>query len=164
MDKHKEMAVSQNLISLVVTEDQLASALAGLLQAEAALPGLISLEPGERKSLLHMGQKTEVFGRGTIRVLAQNPGIVPPSLDLAGAQADLATLDRLRPVLEAVQRLHARVEDTIAALGHDVMDVALDGYGQLKLSGDAHGLEDLRKDLGARFSRARRKDAVPQPA
>lgn len=67
-------------------------------------------------------------------------------------------------MLDAVQRLHSRVEDTIAALGHDMMDVALDGYGQLKLSGDAHGLEDLRKDLGARFSRSRRRDAALQPA
>lgn len=152
--------MSQNMISMVITDEQLAAALAGAAQIEAALPGLVSLEPGVRKGLLHMGQKTEVFGRGTIRAMVQNPQIVPPSLDLTGAQADLAALDRLRPIAEALQRLHSRVEDTLAALGHDVMDVALDGYGQLKLSGAAHGLEDLRRDLGARFSRTRRKEAV----
>jgi len=70
------------------------------------------------------------------------------------------TLDQLRPIAEALQRLHSRVEDTLAALGHDIMDVALDGYGQLKLSGAAHGLDDLRRDLGARFSRTRRKEAA----
>ena len=152
--------MSQNMISMDISDDQLAAALNAAAQIEAALPGLISLEPGERKGLLHMGQKTEVFGRGTIRALVQNPQIVPPSLDLAGAQADLAAYDKLRPIAEALQRLHSRVDDTLAALGADVMDVAYEGYGQLKLSGAAHGLEDLRRELGTRFSRSRRKEAA----
>ena len=150
--------MSQNVISIQITDEPMAAAVNAAAQIEAALPGLISLEPSDRRSLLHMGQKTEVFGRGTIRALVQNPNIVPPSLDLAGAQADLAALDKLRPIAEALQRLHSRVEDTMAALGHDVMDVALDGYGQLKLSGAAHGLDDLRRELGSRFSRTRRKE------
>jgi len=155
--------VSQNLVSLSITEDQIAAALAGLAQIEAALPGLISLEPAERKSLIHMGQKSEVFARQTVRVLAQNPQIVPPSLDLAGAQADLIVFDRLRPVLEQMQRLQSRLDDTVVALGSDVMDVALDGYNQVKLSGDAHGLEDLRKELASRWAKTRRQ-AAPLPA
>ena len=155
--------MSQNLVSLVYTETQLATAMAGIVQTEAALPGLVSLEPGEAKALTFMGAKTETFGRGTVRVLTQNPQIVPPSLDLVGAQADLAALDQLVPVLEAVARLHSRLEDTVAALGSDVMDVALDGYNQLKISGAAHGLEDLRRELGARW-RSRRPAVVPTPA
>lgn len=162
MDKHKEIAVSQNLVSLTITDDQLATALAGLAQIEAALPGLVSLDPGERKSVLYMGQKSEVFCRQTVRVLGQNPQIVPASLDLAGAQADLAALDQLRPVLERLQRLVSRADDTAIALGSDIMDVALDGYGQLKLSGSAHGLDDLRKELGTRWAKSRRKQ--PEPA
>lgn len=77
---------TQNLVSLVVTPEQQAAALAALSQLEAALPGLISLPPGEARGLMFMGPKTETFGRETIRVLGQNPQIVPPSLDLAGAQ------------------------------------------------------------------------------
>ena len=152
--------MSQNLISMEITEEQVGAVMRGIALIEGALPGLISLDVGDRKGLLHMGQKTEVFGRRTIRALVQNPAIVPPSLDLAGAQADLAAYDKLRPIAEALQRLHSRVEDTMAALGHDVMDVALDGYGQLKLSGAAHGLEDLRRELGTRFSRTRRREAA----
>ena len=52
-----------------------------------------------------MGQKSEVFCRQAISVLAQNPQIVPPSLHVADAQADLLALDRLRPVLERLQKL-----------------------------------------------------------
>lgn len=100
-----------------------------------------------------------------MRAMAANPQIVPSSLDVAGARADLDALDALRPPLEQVQRLHAMLEDTVALLGHDVMDVAYDGYQQLKLSGAAHGLDDLRRELGAQFSRSRRRaEEVPQPA
>ncbi len=36
---------------------------------------------------------------------------------------------------------------------------ALEGYGQIKLSGLAQGLEDLRKRLGGRWTRGPRKQA-----
>ena len=151
--------MSINLISLDITPEQQAAALVGLAQVEAALPGLISLEPAERRKLLWMGDQSEVFCRQTIRVLGDNPQIVPPSLDVAGAEADLQALDRLRPVLERMSRLYSRVEDTSAALGNDIMDVSLDGYGQLKLSGAAHGLEELRRQIGARWAKTRRRPA-----
>lgn len=41
------------------------------------------------------------------------------------------------------------------------MDVALEGYGQITLSGGAHGLDDLRKELSGRFAKSRRKVAEP---
>jgi hypothetical protein len=151
------MHVSQNLISLTVTEEQQTAALAALAQLEAALPGLLSLDADERKRLIYMGDKSEVFTRQTVRVLTQNPQIVPPSLNLAEAQADLQALDRLRPVLERLQRLHAQVEDTANALGSDAMAVALEGYGQIKLSGSAHGLDELRKEIGGRWAKTRRR-------
>jgi len=151
--------VSINLISLDITIEQQAAALAGLAQVEAALPGLLSLEPAERRKLLWMGDQSEVFCRQTIRVLGDNPQIVPPSLDVAGAEADLLALDRLRPVLERLTRLYSRAEDTAAALGNDIMDVSLDGYGQLKLSGAAHGLEEMRRQIGARWAKTRRRPA-----
>nr|WP_211368425.1 hypothetical protein [Pseudoxanthomonas gei] len=148
------------MISLDITIEQQAAALAGLAQVEAALPGLLSLEPAERRKLLWMGDQSEVFCRQTIRVLGDNPQIVPPSLDVAGAEADLLALDRLRPVLERMTRLCSRAEDTAAALGNDIMDVSLDGYGQLKLSGAAHGLEELRRQIGARWAKTRRRPAA----
>jgi|SRR4249919_538007 len=149
--------MAQNLISLRITDEQQAAALDAIARLEAALPGLISLTPADRKSLFFMGPKSEAFTRGVVRLLQGNPQIVPPSLNLAEAQADLALFDRISPILDAIERIHSHLDDTQAAAGSDAMDVALEGYGQLKLSGDAHGLEDLRKELGARFSKTRRK-------
>ena len=130
------------------------------------MPGLIALAPGEGRELYHFVNRNELFGRGVVSALEAHPQIVPPSLDVAAARADLDALDALRPVLAEVARLHAMLEDTVTLLGHDVMDVAYDGYQQLKLSGAAHGLEDLRRELGSQFSRTRRtrSEEVPEPA
>ena len=62
---------------------------------------------------------------------------------------------------DALQRLATRVDNTVAALGSDVMYVAQTGYGMLKVFGDEHGLEDMRKELGYRFARGRRKTTAP---
>ena len=153
--------MSQNLISLTLSDEQQSAAAAALTALETAFAALISLDGDERRSLLRMGPKSEVFCRQTLSVLAQNPQIVPPSLNLVEAHADLLALDRLRPLLDRLQRLAERGQDTEAALGSDVMDLALEGYGLLKVSGRNQGLEGLRKELSSRFAKLRR---APVPA
>jgi hypothetical protein len=140
----------------VLTDAQIKAASDALTALEGALAGLIALDAEERRRLTKMGQKSEVFCRQAISVLAQNPQIVPLSLHVADAQADLLALDRLRPVLDRLQKLAERGSDTEIALGSDVMDVALEGYGLLKVSGKNQGLDSLRKELSSRWSRGRR--------
>lgn len=148
--------MAQNLISLTISDAQVAQALAGLAQIEQALPGLISLDPDDRRALNHMGPKSEVFARLALRGLAQNPQIVPPSLDVAAAQQDLDAHDKLRPVYEQMRRLMTRMEDSVGALGSDAMEAAREGYTLIKLSAATHGLEELRKELAARWAKSKR--------
>ena len=154
--------MSQNLVSLELSNEQLAQAEQAVTALEQALAGLVSLSIGECRRLTKMGQKSEVFCRQTLRVLAQNPQIVPPGLALAEAQADLLALDQLAPLLDRVQRLAERGRDTEMALGADVMDAALEGYALLKVSGKQQGLDGLRKELSSRWARSR--SAEPEPA
>jgi hypothetical protein len=147
----------QNLASMVITQAQQAAVLEAIAQIESQLQGLVTLEPGERRSLPMMGPKSERFARGVVRLLEQNAAIVPPGLDLAGATADLEALDRMLKINDALQKLASKVDDTVAALGSDVMDVAQTGYGMLKMFGTAHGLDDMRKELGNRWARSRKK-------
>ena len=153
--------MSQNIVSLVITDAQIKAATDALTALEGALGGLISLDAEDRRRLTKMGQKSEAFCRQSISVLAQNPQIVPPSLHVADAQADLLALDRLRPVLDRLQKIAERGSDTEIALGSDAMDVAREGYGLLKLSGKNQGLDGLRTELSSRWSRARRPAEVP---
>lgn len=157
--------MSDNRISLVITPEQRQSAMAGLVQTKGALPELPLLAPGERRELYPFGAKNEVFSRSIVRALQAHPQIVPATLNVTAAQADLDAIDALRPLLEAVALLHAQLEDTVTLLGHDVVDFAYDGYQLLKLSGDAsNGLDELRRDVGKQFDRRHRPAANPNPA
>ena len=154
--------MSQNLVSLALSESQLQGATQALAALEGFLVDLIALDAGKRPGLTRMGDKSETFCRQTIGVLVQNPQIVPPSVKLADAQADLAALDQLRSLMHRLARLSERAADTEIALGSDVMNVALQGYALLKVAGKNQGLEGLRKELGSRFAKASRSaEAVP---
>ncbi|RDZ28148.1 hypothetical protein [Lysobacter silvisoli] len=155
--------MSQGMISLDLSNEQLEQAQTALNQLEATLSALIALDVDDRRRLNKMGPKSEYFCRQALTALEQNPQIVPPSLNLPGAQADLRALDRLRPLLDRLQRLSERAADTEMALGSDLMNFALEAYGLLKVSGKNQGLDGLRKDLSARWTKPRR-DPVTPPA
>jgi hypothetical protein len=148
--------MSQNLVSLTLSDTQLSTIDQGLSDIEGQLMDLIAMNTAQRRGLMRMGDKSETFCRQTLNVLAQNPQIVPPSLKLAEAQADLMALDRLRPRLQRLLRLAERASDTEIALGSDVMTTALQGYALLRVSGKNQGLDGLRKELGTRWAKTRR--------
>lgn len=157
--------MKQNLVTLNFTDAQITAVNAALTELETQLAGLISLSVPVKRSVRKMGQKSEAFCRQTIRVLEQNPQIVPPNVSLADAVADLTALDTLRPMMVRLSRLTDRASDTEIALGSDVMAMALQGYGLLKLTGRGEGLDSLRQQLGERFTKtARQPQPVPAPA
>ena len=106
-----------------------------------------------------MGGKSEAFCRQTLIVLEQNSHIVPPGLDLAGAAQDLVALDLLRPRFNRLRQLAGRADDTEAALGSDLMSMALEGYALAKVLGKGSELETLKNAMSARFSRRSRSRA-----
>jgi len=148
--------MTQNLIDLEFSEQQLRDIDAALAVLEANLAGLIGLTAVQRHRLYKMGANSESFCRQAVLVLAQNPGIVPPTLDVAAAQADLMALDQLRDRSVRLKRLMARVEDSEMALGSDVLGVARTGYKLMQMIGPSQGLEAALRDLEPRFQRARR--------
>ncbi len=72
--------MSQNMISLTLTDAQLTAADAALTALEATFAGLIALDGDERRSLARMGTKSEQFCRQTLNILVQNPQVVPASV------------------------------------------------------------------------------------
>ena len=153
--------MSQNLISLTLSDAQLAAADQALATLEEAFAGFIALEGSERRSLSRMGGKSEQFCRQTLTLLGDNPQIVPASIGVTDAQADLLALDRLRPRLVRLQKLAERAQDSETALGSDIMSLALEGYALLKVAGRSQGLEGARKDLSNRFYKGRRNPDPP---
>ncbi len=153
---------NQNLVTLNLSDTQLSIIDQSLSDLETQLVDLIAMNTAQRRSLARMGDKSETFCRQTLNVLMQNPQIVPPSVNVIGAQADLVALDRLRPRLQRLLRLTERATDTEIGLGSDIMNCALQGYALLKVSGKNQGLEGLRRELGTRFAKSpRQAEALP---
>lgn len=151
----------QNLVSLSLSDEDLAAADEAIATLRRVFAPLISLSNDEVRGLAKMGEKSEVFCRQTLAVLDANPQIVPPNLGLAEARADLAALDALRPRLTQLRQLTERASDTEVALGADIMATALEGYALLKVSGKDEGLKAVRKELGARWTRSAPAAAAP---
>jgi len=155
--------MTQNLVTLNLTDAQITAVNTALTELETQLAGLISLSTPTKRAAQKMGPKSEAFCRQTLRVLGENPQIVPPNASLADAQGDLTALDALRPIMVRLSRLSDRAMDTETALGSDVMAFALRGYSLLKLTGRSEGLEPLRQQLSSRFAKTARQ-TPPVPA
>jgi hypothetical protein len=148
--------MSQNLVSLSFTQADVDAIDDALATLEAQFARLIVLSPDDKRGMVRMGGKSEAFCRQTLIVLEQNSHIVPPGLDLVGAAQDLTALDLLRPRFNRLRQLAGRAEDTEAALGSDLMSMALEGYALAKVLGKGAELETLKNAMSARFSRRSR--------
>lgn len=146
----------QNLISLSLSQQDIAELDSAIDTLRRVFSPMIAFPPGRRRELFKMGDKSEAFCRQTLTLLASNPQIVPPNLNIAEAMADLASLDMLRPRLQLLQQLVERAEDTETALGSDLMSAALEGYALLKVSGKDDALKEARRSLSARFAKTPR--------
>lgn len=149
--------MAKNRYAFSLNSSQIAEATQALDSLESALSGLVALDNATRRGLTKMGQGSEVFCRRALGGLQLNPQIVPPSLDVAVATAKLEVLEQLYPLVERLRRLAQRATDTQIAVGSDVMDAALEGYGLLKVSGKRQGLDALYRDLATRWAKPRRE-------
>lgn len=152
--------MTQNMISISFSADDLATIHAAVGTLEEKLAGLIELSVDERRGLNKMGDKTEAACRQTLIVLAQNPQILPPSFDFAEAERDLAAFDQLRPLAVRIKQLAERVADTEMALGSDILSSALEGYAIAKAAGKGAALDVMRESMSARYGH-RRKASKP---
>nr|WP_298133907.1 hypothetical protein [uncultured Pseudoxanthomonas sp.] len=156
--------MSQNIVDITFEETALADVDAALRTLDAALTGLVALDPVRRRRLHKMGDKSEAFCRLAVDVLTANPQILPPTFDLAALQRDVAALDALRSRTVVVMRLYQKMLDTEMALGSDIMSNSVEGYQLLKLAGKSGGLDTLRKQMSVRFKYKRvREEGEGEP-
>lgn len=146
----------RNLVNLTLSDAQAQNIETALVTLETELAGLISLSQTDKRRMHKMGVKNESFSRQALQVVSQNPQMVPANIPVGDALADIKLLDQLRPWLTRLTRLCDRGNDTDAALGNDIMAVALQAYGLLKLTGRGEGMETLRRELSGVFSGGRR--------
>jgi len=154
--------MTQNLVSLQLSDQDIVALDAALAVVERVLGGLVDLSADQRRSLSKMGDRSEAFCRQTMVVLGENRQILPAGFDFGEAEADLRNLDALRPRFARLRRLAARAEDTEMALGSDIMSFALDGYAVAKVFGKGEALETLKEAMSSRLARRRKEGDKPE--
>lgn len=158
---------TQNLVNFTLTDTQIANVDAALTALETELAGLIALNSTVKRRMRKMGAKTESFSRQALQAVSQNPEMIPANIPVREAMEDLKLLDQLRPRLVRLSLLCERGNDTDAALGNDIMTVALKAYSLMKLTGADLGMASLRRELAGTFAGGKRpkedpEDAVPE--
>ena len=154
--------MNQNLVSIEFAPADLDAIDGALAVLEAKLDALITLTADQRRKAIKMGDRSEVFCRQTEMVLRQNPGIVPGNFDFIGFQQDIVALDALRPRLQRLRTLTDRADDTVLALGSDIMSASYDGYALAKVGGKGTALDTLKEAMQTRLSRKPQSPDKPE--
>ena len=144
--------MNQNVVSLVLSAEQLDQARKALGMLEQSLVDLISLCVEQRQEVRKMGPKSEMFARKAHEVVLQNPDSMPRSFDIEAFTEDLLALDQLRPLFLRITALARRAEDTEMALGSDIYKATLDAYRFAKAAGKGAALDELSEQAAVRFA------------
>lgn len=152
--------MSQNLIDLSLDAATLKRIDTAIAQLEADLGGLIALSPLQRRRLTKMGAKSEAFCRLAVDVFGQHTQVLPRNFNLDALRRDLQMFDTLRTRVVRLSRLYERCNDTETALGSDLMNAALEGYAAIKTAGKGEGLDAMRSQLSARFTRRAKRESA----
>ncbi len=155
-DPHTSM---QDLIDLspVTTDDWTAVDAALDVIQEKLVNRLVNLSVEQRSDIQKMGPKSEAFCRQALITGRANVTKLDPetAAALPKAEGDLGDLDKLNPRFTRLKQMFEKADDSMMALGSDVMVFATFLYGLLKaLGASSAGLDTLRKQLGARFAKS----------
>lgn len=153
--------MTQNLISLDFGVDDIAAIDKALDILEAKFDRFVTLTPDQIRRLNKMGDKSEAFCRQATVVLEENPQLIPPGFSVAELRQDVTDLDLMRPRFLRLRELLQKVDSTEMALGSDIINAALEGYGYIKMGGKSAGLDGLREGMNARFGNRRGKPGNP---
>jgi len=123
----------KNRISLNIPESDLAEirSCINTLQ-EKLLPHLAFLSPEERQEMLKMGDKTIGFVQKSLEYCRSNPDLVPPYIDLAELEVDVAAIEILRSLYQPISQFHDGLSDTMTLCGSESFATCLMFYGGVK--------------------------------
>lgn len=158
--------MTQDLLTLDISDADWADIDAALTTLETKLAAkLCDLTIEQRTNSTKMGNKSEAFCRQALVTGRLNVVKLPAdaAADLTAEEADLASLDKLRPRLARLTALREKADDSEMALGSDIMVFSLSLYGILKAIGVGAGLDALRSQMSARFNRRAKSDPDTPP-
>jgi hypothetical protein len=152
----------ENRVSFSITTEVEQSILDAIAQIESDLPMLINLSAEDRHDLPKMGDKTLAFVTKSLEYAKQNPGVVPPFLNIPEFEKDVNAATSMSKILRPLKQLLERIDDTTMLTGSEAYSAALIFYGAVKgaAKADVGGMKTVYDDLQSRFP-GRSKTAAP---
>ena len=147
----------QNIASLVIDAETLKAIDGTLTTLEKQLEDFIQLSVEQRRELVKLGPRSEVFCRETLSVMERSPGALPADFPMDSVRQDREALDQVRPILSRLRMLVTLAEDTEMALGSDLYKAALEGYRFARAGGKGAMLDELKAQANPRFGNQGRR-------
>lgn len=150
-------------ISASVTAADKATAITNLNAVKALLPFLVTLSPAERKKLRKMATKRFGYVKAVKDAVDAYPSALPADFDIAEFGKDAALLSDMRDIYEIAIGVSQGLDDTMLAVGNDLMQEADTAYGILKQSAKKNAaLKVIVDQIGTAFKgQGKKKKANP---
>ncbi len=154
-----------NLVSAVLTDENLTGIMDSIAAAKAKLPFLIGTTKEERKRHVRIDNAAQPWSKGMLQVALQHPGMLPGDFKVDEMQKDVNLWEQLIKVEQALTSLAELVDNTREAVSVDAYSAALVIYRLGTSLGIAmEGLEELMDEYGKRFVRKSSGSSQPMPS
>ena len=142
-------------ISAQLSDEDKDQVIQKLREVETLLPFVVNLSPEERKTIPNMGRKSLKFVESALGYARKHSNFVPPYLDVEEQGRDLELTEKLYDILEVLEPLWEKVNDTCFAAGAEAYHAARVFYNSVKGAAKAGmpGVDIIAKDLGKTFER-----------
>ena len=142
-------------ISAQLSDENKNQVIEKLREITTALPFLINLSPDERRAIPNMGRKSLKFVESAVGYAEKYPEIAPPYLDVQEQRKDLELTKQLYDVLEILEPLCEKIQDTCFAVGAEAYKAGRIFYDSVKnaTKADVPGIDAIYKDLSQNFEK-----------
>jgi len=143
-------------ISAQMSEEIKNQVIQKLKEVESLLPFIVDLSPDEIRSLPKLGRKSLKFVESALTYARQHPNFVPPYLNVNEQERDLQLTRQLVEIMEVLNPLSEKVNDTCFAAGAEAYASARVFYGSIKAAARAGvpGVDAIAMDLGRTFEKS----------
>lgn len=152
-----------NRVSATLSNADQQDVLSALNTMRQKMPFLIDLTPGERRTMLRMGDASRAFVSQALEIALQNQDILPRSFDVEEMRKDVELLAALAPIMAALAQLNELVDDTFMEVGGEAYAAALAVYQYARAAGKGAALDSALDTLGQRFARKTRPATPKKP-
>lgn len=145
--------MSENLVSIELNNDALEKIQEAINVINNNLPDLISISKEEKSAMPKMGDKTVAFVNKALEYAKQNPQITPGFLNVDEFNKDVSAVSTLSRILNPLQQLVEKLDDTTTVAGSEAYVAALTFYSAVKnaVRSDVPGAKTIYDDLCNRF-------------